>query len=784
MFGRNSGRRTTKESIPYKRVYDDGIIETEGGTFSKAYSFGDVNFETASPEEQKRIFFAFEELLNGLEEDTTMQVVIHNRKIESKKSLLEKFMYRPLRDSLNTQRNHMNKLILERIASGKNGLKQEKQIVYSIKSDDTLRAKTILDGFDGRVDTAIKKISGSLSADPLSASDRLRSLFLIYNQDGEGMFENVKAKDGTLMFSLSAMYKQHQTTKDIIAPSGFDFTPRNYFNIGNTYGRSMFLSRTSPELGTDFLQKLANINTSSLLSITYEPIPQRKILKMVKNNTAALNEERNLVGDGKFELNNAYEASVDLYKDLVNRKQRCFNVTVAITLFADSKQELENVTRQVLAVSQDAQAPIRTLFARQEDGLNTCLPLCRNYIDERLLLTTESACVFLPFTSLELEQASGINYGTNLMTKNQVFCNRLYFRNYHELVFGGSGSGKSGMAKMEMLQVLMRSKNNCVYVIDPKGEYADFARKIGGEVINVAPGTTTFLNPLDMDITPVDGVDPLSTKTDYVLGLVEIMQRGKELSAIEQSIIDRSVRSIYRGYLDHMEMMHEADETIDRDEAALPTLKDLYYSLLSQPEPEARTLANSIEMYATGSLTVFANRTNVDTTKRLVVYDIHMLGSGTKALGLYVCLNELINKCIENRRKDFWTWMYIDEMQYVMKSQIATRYLGTMWAILRAMNGVLTGILQNTNDILATAEGKNILGNTNFILAMGLSHTDRMNLKEFLSLSQTEVDLLRDPREGTGLFCAGSLRIPVDNFIDRLRHPELFEIINTRGDVA
>ena len=776
-------KRTTKDTIPYNRVYEDGIIESEGGFFSKAYSFGDVNFETASSEEQKRIFFAYEDLLNSLEDDTVMQVVIRNMKAESRQELLEKFIFKGHRDALVEQRDRMNELIMDRIAAGKNGMKQEKQIVFGIRADDTLRAKTLLDGMDSQVDEAMKKISPGLSAEALDAEKRLRPLFEIYNQDGEGMFENVRRKDGSTAFSLKAMYKQHLTTKDVISPSGFDFSPKNYFRVGNTFGRSMYLSKiTSHELKTEFLQQLANINASTLISVIYEPIPQAKILKMVKRNTEALNEERNIVGDSRFELNNAYESSVDLWNDLVNRKQRAFHVTVSVTLFAGTKEELENVTRQVLVISKNNFAPFRNLFARQEDGLNTCIPLARNYIDERMLLTTESACVFLPFTSLELEMENGINYGTNLMTKNQVFCNRLEFKSYHELIFGGTGSGKSGMAKMEMLQVLMRSQNHCVYVIDPKGEYADFALKNGGEVVVIAPGTHTFLNPMDMDITPVDGVDPMATKADYIHGLVEIMQRGREITADEQGIIDRAVRSVYQGYLDYMEYNNQEDTSIDR--SACPTLKDLYYALLEQPEPQARTIANSIEMYAAGSLNVFSNRTNVDTSKRLVVYDIHMLGSGSRPLGLYVCLNELINKTIENRRKDYWTWMYIDEMQYVMRSQIATHYLSTMWQILRAMNGVLTGILQNTNEIMASAEGKNILGNSNFVMAMGLSHTDRMNLKEFLNLSATEVNLLTDPREGTGLLCAGSLRIPVDNYIDRHKHPELFNLINTKGKTA
>ena len=775
-------KRTTKDTIPYSRVYEDGIIESEGGVFSKAYSFGDVNFETASNEEQKRIFFAYEDLLNGIEDDMTMQVVIRNMKAESRQALLEKFIFKGRRDSLVEQRHRMNELIMDRIAAGRNGMKQEKQIVFSVRSDDTLRAKSILDGMDSQVDEAMSRISPGLTADPMDAERRLRSLFEVYNQDGEGMFENVRRKDGSIAFSLKAMYQQHQTTKDVIAPTGFDFSQKNYFQIGNTYARSMYLQKTDVELKTEFLQQLANVNTSALISIIYEPIPKAKILKMVKRNTEALNEERNLVGDSRFELNNALESSKDLWNDLANRKQRAFHVTVALTLFAESRNELENVTRQILSISKNSFAPFRNLFARQEDGLNTCLPLARNYLDERLLLTTESACVFLPFTSLELEMEGGLDYGTNLMTRNQVFCNRLEFKSYHELIFGGTGSGKSGMAKIEMLQALMRSPNNCVYVIDPRGEYTDFALQNGGEVVVVAPGTSTFLNPMDMDVTPIDGVDPMSTKADYIHGLVEIMQRGREITAEEQGIIDRAIRDTYQGYLNYMESGNDDETTIDRE--SCPTLKDLYYKLLEQPEPQARSLANSIEMYATGSLNVFSNRTNVDTSKRLVVYDIHLLGSGSRPLGLYVCLNELINKTIENRRNGCWTWSYIDEMQYVMRSQIATHYLSTMWQILRAMNGVLTGILQNTNEIMTSPEGKNILGNTNFILAMGLSHTDRMNLKEFLDLSAAEVKLLTDPREGTGLLCAGSLRIPVDNFIDRHKHPELFNMINTKGKTA
>ena len=57
-----------------------------------------------------------------------------------------------------------------------------------------------------------------------------------------------------------------------------------------------------------------------------------------------------------------------------------------------------------------------------------------------------------------------------------------------------------------------------------------------------------------------------------------------------------------------------------------PTLKDLYRVLLRQPEPAAKGLALSSELFITGSLNTFAQPTNVDTNDRIISYYIRELG--------------------------------------------------------------------------------------------------------------------------------------------------------------
>ena len=775
-------KKSTKSAIPYEFVYDDGMIEAAGGRFSIAYTLGDINFETSSDQEQLRIFHSYKDLLTGLDDNVSFQIVIHNMRENSKVDILKKVSYRPLRDGLNDYRSYMNAMIAARLRKGKNGLRQTKYMVLSTKETDTERAKMALENAGANVVNSVKRISPRLDPVKLSSEARLRSLFDIYNQDGTGVFENAKSKDGDPVFSFRQLAKRGRTTKDAIAPSGMDLSSATFFQIGDAWGRTLFLDDIPPRLSTSYLQELANINCSSIISIHYVPVPLAKAMKMVKNNITALDAEADArKGSASESLRQAREGSLDLMKDFVNRQQKPYDVTMTVTLFAETKEKLFEYSEQVSTLAKNKQAPLRVLFGQQLEGLNTSLPLGEVHISEHKLLTTESAAVFLPFTSLELEQLYGLNYGTNEISKNQIFYNRLSNKNYNCLVIAKSGGGKSANVKLEMLQALLRSKKNYVHIIDPKGEYGDFARLLGGEVITFSPTSNTFLNPFDMDISFDSDTDPLGEKCDYILGMIEIMQHGKPLDPKENSVVDRCVRSIYRGYIEHMEKRHTQDPSLtrDRDAEALPTMKDLYYELLRQKDREAENIAKTIEMYAVGGMQLFSNRTNVDTTGRLIVYDVHRLGTGTKNLGLYVCINEMRNATIENKKNGDWTWMYIDEMQTVMGSETSTKPLANIWETVRQFNGVPTGILQNTNNILATVEGRNIINNTNTMIILDTGTTDRTNLVNFLQLSETEADHISNAERGHGLFCAGSLRIPFNNWVDPRLYPEIFELIKT-----
>ena len=331
-----------------------------------------------------------------------------------------------------------------------------------------------------------------------------------------------------------------------------------------------------------------------------------------------------------------------------------------------------------------------------------------------------------------------------------------------------------------MISVLLRSDKNQVYVIDPEGEYSPLAKALNGEVIELSATSNKFINPLDMDIDYGGDGDPISMKSDYIISMVEIMLGGgRTLNPTAKSIVDRCVKNIYRGYLEHIDTLNQKGESITCDKDAMPTLNNLYNELRIQPEEDARIIANILEIYAQGSLATFAHRSNVETDKKFVVYDTNNLGTGMKGLGLHICLNDIWNKMISNRKKGIWTWIYIDEFYLLLQSDSAASFLMQIWKRARKWNGVPTGIMQNTEDLLRSADARNIINNTSFVIMLSLPKLDRLNLSDLLQLPDSQLTYITNSQPGHGIFYTGKTVLPIKN--DFPKSSMLYKIMSTSG---
>ena len=211
--------------------------------------------------------------------------------------------------------------------------------------------------------------------------------------------------------------------------------------------------------------------------------------------------------------------------------------------------------------------------------------------------------------------------------------------------------------------------------------------------------------------------------------------------------------------------MRSLKSNITFDAEYMPTLIDFYELLLSQPEPEAQNIALSLELYCTGSLDTFAHRSNVNTKSRFVVYDIKDIGSGMKEMGLQVCIDNIWNKMISNKKLGKRTWFYIDEFYLMTQTESSAKFLQQIWKRARKWGGIPTGITQNVEDLLASNEARAIIQNSDFVLMLNQAPMDRRQLCDMLNISPTQETYITNSGPGQGLLYTGSTVVPfVDKF--------------------
>ena len=70
--------------------------------------------------------------------------------------------------------------------------------------------------------------------------------------------------------------------------------------------------------------------------------------------------------------------------------------------------------------------------------------------------------------------------------------------------------------------------NDRIVIVDPMGEYVPLARRLGAQVIEIAPDSPNHLNPMDIQLNMNGGESPLSMKADFLLSLCELILGGKE----------------------------------------------------------------------------------------------------------------------------------------------------------------------------------------------------------------------------------------------------------------
>ncbi|MCF0142003.1 MAG: ATP-binding protein, partial [Parasporobacterium sp.] len=617
---------------------------------------------------------------------------------------------------------------------------QDKYLTVSVHKKDIEEARA----YFRRVAADLMSHFGRLGATcrELGTEERLQIMYDFYRQGEESFF----------FFDIEDAMRKGHSFSDYICPDFFE-NRRDYFKIGDKYGRVLFLKDYAAYIKDSMVSDLTALTRNMMLSIDIVPIPTDEAVREVENRLLGVetnitnwqrkqNQNNNFSAVIPYDMEQQRRESKEFLDDLTTRDQRMMLGVLTIVHTADTKKQLDSDTEALMTTARQHMCQLSVLKYQQLDGLNTALPYGVRKIDTFRTLTTESLAVFMPFKVQEVSDDHGIYYGQNVISKNMIVADRRKLLNGNSFILGVSGSGKSFAGKNEIVN-LMLSTDADIIIIDPEREYSSLVKALGGEVVDISANSPNHINAMEMG-NNYGEVDPIIEKSQFIQSLCEQIISGHRFSKGQQSIIDRCTENVYRKYQD------------DGYRGEPPTLADFREELLRQPEEEAKSLALELEIFTRGTLNTFAKQTNVNTNNRLVCYDILELSEQLRAIGMLVILDNILNRITANRQKGKETFIFIDEIYLLFMHEYSAQFLFKLWKRVRKYGAYCTGLTQNVEDLLQSHTARAMLSNSEFILMLNQAASDQFELAKLLNISDQQMSYIKNVEAGHGLIKIGS----------------------------
>lgn len=815
--------------IVKNNLHEDGMIEFQPASkiknknshsFSKMYSFVDANFVTETEVKQEEILLKYQKILNLIPDDFTIQFIIVNEKL-SKKQMQDMYFIKLKGDAYDDLRiDYNNNVIKSKIDEGHNNIRKQKYFILSVTVSDNKieaaenEARLKFNSLEMKLQENFKTINGGAGFRCLNLWERMNVMYYILNskeEDSKLSFDSLYSKfctengAGEKTVNLSAMKRANMNVRKMISPEVIAKDRRNgTIQLGeNRFCRSMqvldFISSTA---STDFLTRITNTPCEMVTFISFVALDKKKAKALVKNKNTSIKSD--MIDVYKKAAKNGVDPNLVMNEDLVAESEearklrtevmqegkKLFLTTMISTVFGETTEDLKINTDQLKLRFSDEGLKATPLIGEQEPALKTSMLTGGEYLYQDRLLTSDGVVALQPFNIQEMNEPGGSFYGTNGISLNMIFCDRRRLKPVaNGLTFGRSGSGKSVSNKLEMIATLLNSDDKII-CLDPENEYRPLVEvgHFDGVIFDLKTKSEFHINPCDMNMEYGEkDADPLTEKCDYMVSLVEaIMGKGRECNAYEVNAIHRATTSMYEPYIREMDRRREEGNAQNIDTSICPTLVDFYKQLVSESSVEAQKIANQIEPYCVGNYNIFAHRTNVDTSKRLIIYNLASLPDKMKEFAMKVCLSSVWTEITKNREdnakynRSRYVWVYMDEFHLFFQTESSASTIQAYYKRVRKYNGIMTGITQDVADLVRTPQGQGMFNNTGFFTIFNQLPAGQAAVQRTLNVSDSVLDYIADKPRGSGIFVAGKTTIPISTLIPT--DSKIFEIVCTSAD--
>lgn len=751
---------STANSLAYQALYQNGLMQVKEDYFSQSYLLGDVNYQTVGLEDKGAIIEKYSDLINSLDDQTNFQLTIFNKRLN-----LEKFrqsvLYEEKEDGYDSYRKELNRMMNQNLDSGENNFSAVKLISFGRKDSNPKQAYRSLSQIGEYFKSGFSEIDARFES--LAGEERVNLL------------ADMLRGEHHLPFSYRDLTRSGQTTRHFIAPNLLDFKNKNYLQINDRLLQIVYVRDYGMELGDQFIRDLMQGDLELIVSLHAQSSTKADAMKKLRTKktlmeSQKIGEQQKLARTGIYleKVGHVLESNIDeaeeLLKTMTETGDKLFQTVFLIGVFGQDEEELKQALDTIQQVAGSNDLMIDKLPYMQEAAFNSLLPFGCDFLEgvSRSLLTSNIA-VNSPWTSVDLQDRSGKYYGINQISSNIITIDRSLLNTPSGLILGTSGAGKGMATKHEIITTKIKEsgENTEIIIVDPEAEYSVIGRAFGGEMIDIAPDSQTYLNVLDLSEENMDE-DPVKVKSEFLLSFIGIGKLlDRKMDGREKSIIDRVTRLTYQSFKE-------------------PSLEEWVFVLSQQPEEEAQNLALDMELYVEGSLDIFSHKTNIQTGSNFLIYNVKKLGDELKQIALMVVFDQIWNRVVRNQKLGKKTWIYFDEMQLLLLDKYASDFFFKLWSRVRKYGASPTGITQNVETLLLDPNGRRIIANSEFMILLKQAKNDREELVQLLGLSKELEKYLVNPEKGAGLIKAGSVVVPFKNKIPQ--GTQLFDIMSTDPD--
>ena len=422
--------KSAQQSIPFQRMFPDGICRVSDNYYTKTIQFQDINYQLAQQEDKTAIFEEWCSFLNFFDSSVHFELSFMN--MSTDEGNFEKSIQITGRnDGFNNVRSEYSQMLKNQLARGNNGLTKTKYITFGINAASMTEAKPKLLHVETNLLNNFKRIG--VTATALNGKERLQLMHAMFHMGD---------LDDKFAFDWKWLVKSGLSVKDFIAPSAFAFQKNRVFQIGGLYGGMSFLSITASDLSDRMLADFLDMESSLIVTMHIQSLDQNDAIKTVKHTITEL--DRSKIEEQKKAVRSGYDMDIipsdlatygkdakSLLKELQSQNERMFLLTFLIMNTGKTEQELENNLFQASSIAQKHNCNLVRLDFQQEQGLMSCLPLAQNLIEIQRGLTTSSTAIFVPFTTQELFQSGkeSLYYGLNALSNNLIMVDRKKLKN-------------------------------------------------------------------------------------------------------------------------------------------------------------------------------------------------------------------------------------------------------------------------------------------------------------------------------------------------------------------